>query len=167
MLADLGDMAPRQLKMRAPKKISRDAPPEGQFVWHQSRTAGVSYFTHLLSWALSRSALSATTDASTTQRKQHCVRDLRAATPHRNHRSTCHRPAAVLHLVEELLEESIMSLNSMPPCSQAHLEDMPQGFRPPACVAPSVRLGSTQSGSLLSGHGCRSYLQGVYEISSC
>ena len=42
-------------------------PPEGQFVWHQSRTAGVLYFTHLLSWALSRSALSATTDASTTQ----------------------------------------------------------------------------------------------------
>ena len=67
MLADLGDMAPRQLNMRAPKKISRDAPSEGQFVWHQSRTAGVLYFTHLLSWALSRSALSATTDASTTQ----------------------------------------------------------------------------------------------------
>ena len=67
MLADFGDMAPCQLNMRAPKNISPDAPSEGQFVWHQSRTAGVSYFTHLLSWALSRSALSATTNASTTQ----------------------------------------------------------------------------------------------------
>ena len=68
MRADRRDMTPRQLKIRAPNRMDPRTPSwEGQFDWHQSRTAGVSYFTHLLRWPLSRSALSATTDASTTQ----------------------------------------------------------------------------------------------------
>ncbi|KAI0211445.1 hypothetical protein LSAT2_003724, partial [Lamellibrachia satsuma] len=52
--------------MRAPKKTSSGTPSNGQFAWHQSRTTG-SYFTLMLTWALSRCALSATTDVSTTQ----------------------------------------------------------------------------------------------------
>ena len=68
MRADRRDMTPRQLKMRAPNRTDPRVPSwEGQLDWQQSRAVGVSYFAHLLRWALSRSALSATTDASTTQ----------------------------------------------------------------------------------------------------
>ena len=35
------------------------------------------------------------------------------------------------------LVSSIMSLNSMPPYSRAYLEDVPQRFNPPVCIAPS------------------------------
>ena len=65
------DFAPCQLNMGAPKKTSPGTPSEGQFTWHQSRTAEVLYFTNLLTWALSKSALSATTDASTAQQVLH------------------------------------------------------------------------------------------------
>ena len=67
MWAERGDITPRQLNTRAPNRTTPAATSEGQLDWHQSRTAGVSYFVHLLRWASSRSALSATTDASMTQ----------------------------------------------------------------------------------------------------
>ena len=155
--------------MRAPKNTSPDTPSDGQFAWHQSRTAGVSYFTHLLSWAQSRSALSTTTDASTTQ-QVFCEYNTLSGICRLPPRTVITGARVTAQLRFSILWRNFSRRASCRLIRCPHVRGHTWRTCPKnstlqqACIAPSISFGSAPSGSLFRGHGPCPDLNGMNKI---
>ena len=166
ILADRGDMAPRQLKMRAPNKGTHEPSWEGK--------CGLAPVADSRSIVLSALAIMGVVEVSvigdngliddptSAILEQYPIRDLRGTSPHRDHQSAHNGSSSVLHFKEVLLHKSIVSLNPVSPRSWTYLEHMPQRLGPPTTVAFCVRQRPAMGRSRPGGHRVASYLYGVY-----